>query len=233
MEGTPSSGFRITPQAVLGMLIIGVGVLLTLDNLTWVETDRILRYWPLGIVVAGIVKLAQCRELSGRLVGLVMIGIGAVWTADSVLELSVDIGDFWPIALIALGVVIISRARRGAEVVAGAPLTADSSVTEVAIWAGKQRRNASSAFRRADLTAVMGGIELDLRSAATATGEAVIDVFIMWGGVEIWVPPDWAVSNQVALLMGGAEDKSTGTRDARHRLIVRGFVVMGGLEIKT
>jgi len=56
---------------------------------------------------------------------------------------------------------------------------------------------------------------------------------VMWGGVEIWVPPEWAVSNQVGLLMGGAEDKSSGTQDARHRLIVRGFVLMGGVEIKT
>ena len=62
---------------------------------------------------------------------------------------------------------------------------------------------------------------------------SVVDLFVMWGGVEIWVPPDWAVSNQVGLLMGGAEDKSTGTQDARHRLVVRGFVLMGGVEIKT
>jgi hypothetical protein len=72
-----------------------------------------------------------------------------------------------------------------------------------------------------------------LRAAGTASGEAVIDVFVMWGGIEIWVPPSWAVVNKVGVLMGGVEDKSTGTQDARHRLIVRGFVVMGGMEIKT
>jgi hypothetical protein len=111
--------------------------------------------------------------------------------------------------------------------------TSDQSVTEIAVWAGKQRRLTTPSFRRAELTAIMGGVELDLRAASTATGEAVIEVFVMWGGVEIWVPPDWSVSNQVALIMGGAEDKSTGTQTARHRLIVRGFVLMGGLEIKT
>ena len=35
------------------------------------------------------------------------------------------------------------------------------------------------------------------------------------------------------VFMGGAEDKSSGTQDARNRLVVRGFVVMGGVEIKT
>jgi hypothetical protein len=33
--------------------------------------------------------------------------------------------------------------------------------------------------------------------------------------------------------MGGAVDKSTGTQAARHHLTVRGFVLMGGVEIKT
>jgi predicted membrane protein len=79
----------------------------------------------------------------------------------------------------------------------------------------------------------MGGVELDLRSAGTGGQEAIIDVFVWWGGVEITVPPDWAVSNQVVAIMGGADDKSTGTQDARNRLVVRGFVVMGGVEIKT
>lgn len=108
----------------------------------------------------------------------------------------------------------------------------DSTVSEFAFWSGVQRRVASPAFRHGDLTAVMGGIEIDLRPS-TINGEAVIDVFCMWGGIEITVPPDWAVSNQVVAIMGGAEDSSSGTQDSRSRLILRGFVLMGGVEIKT
>jgi radical SAM superfamily enzyme YgiQ (UPF0313 family) len=81
---------------------------------------------------------------------------------------------------------------------------------------------------RADLTAIMGGVEVDLRGASTGGQEAVIDVFAWWGGIEITVPPDWAVSNQVVVFMGGVDDSSSGTQDARNRLVVRGFVVMGG-----
>ena len=53
-------------------------------------------------------------------------------------------------------------------------------------------RQQLAAFRGADLIAVMGGCEIDLRQAAI-NGEAVIDVFCMWGGIEIRVPEDWTV----------------------------------------
>jgi hypothetical protein len=269
---------RLTPQAVLGLGAIVFGVLLTLDNLHLADTWRYVRYWPFVVIAAGLVQLLVSESRSGRIVGVIVMSVGAILTAEHVYGMPVDVDDFWPLGLIAIGVLVLTRARQraaesspagsgasggaaperppwdvagqsgpglSASLDSGAPqpsdppsvcgftTTTDQVVNEFAVWAGKQRRNASSAFRRAELTAVMGGIELDLRAASTATGEAVIDVFVMWGGVEIWVPPDWAVSNQVSLLMGGAEDKSTGTQNARHRLIVRGFVIMGGLEIKT
>ena len=60
----------------------------------------------------------------------------------------------------------------------------------------------------------------------------MIDVFVLWGGIEIIVPPDWAVSNEITPIMGGAEDGSTGTQQAKHRLVVKGVVIMGGVDIK-
>ena len=62
---------------------------------------------------------------------------------------------------------------------------------------------------------------------------AVVDVFAMWGGIEIRVPEDWAVSNQVVPLMGGVEDKTRPPRGGTaHRLTLRGVAFMGGIEIK-
>jgi hypothetical protein len=236
MAGETKAPLRVTPQAVLGLLIVAVGLLLTADNLGWLEADDILRYWPLGVVLIGVMKVLQPTGTTGRLVGAVILTVGLGLTAEHVLGWPVDIGDWWPLALVALGAVVLVRAFGAAGTERGqasAGTGRDETVSEIAIWSGKIRRTASPTFRRADLTAIMGGVELDLRAAGTAGGDAVVDVFVIWGGVEIWVPPDWAVSNQVGVLMGGAEDRSTGTQGAQHRLTVRGFVLMGGLEIKT
>jgi hypothetical protein len=225
--------FRITPQVVLGLLIVAFGVVLLGDNLGLADADRIVRLWPLLLVAFGVVKLFQPAP-SGRAFGALLTLIGVGFSAELVFGLPVDVDDWWPIVLIGFGIMILTRSL-GAKAGRGeaGSATTDQYFSEFATWAGKQRRVASSSFRGADLTAIMGGIELDLRGAGTATGEAVIDVFVMWGGIEIWVPPDWAVSNEVSLLMGGAEDKSTGAQGAKHRLVVRGTVIMGGLEIKT
>lgn len=102
----------------------------------------------------------------------------------------------------------------------------------VAVLSGVSERNGSRAFRRADLMAVMGGCEIDLRGA-TIHGEAVIDLFAMWGGIEIRVPDDWTVVNQVVPLMAGAENNTRPPRvHAGHTLRVRGMAIMGGVEIK-
>ena len=240
--------FRITPQMVLGALIVVVGLTLMADNFGLAEADEILRFWPLGLVLIGALKLFRPAEQSGRVFGGLLMLVGLGFTAEFVFGWPIDFDDWWPVVLIAIGGVILWRARglgsTGATFGAGSytdvtvegmpePVTQEQRLSEFATWSGKQRRVASSNFRQADLTAIMGGIELDLRGASTATGEAVVDVFVMWGGIEITVPPDWAVSNDVTVLMGGAEDKSTGTQEAKHRLIIRGFCLMGGLEIKT
>jgi len=225
LEEPPS--FRLTPQFLLGLLVVGFGLLLTGDNLTWWDADRLLVYWPLGIVAVGVTKLVQARGGSGRLAGTLITGLGGLLFAEHTLRLNVRVEDWWPLALVALGFLILTRAVGGLKAAA----TNEATVSEFAFWSGKVRRVTSPAFRSADLTAVMGGVELDLRGATAAPGGAVIDVFVMWGGIEIWVPPDWTVSNEVLVLMGGAEDRSAGSQDSRSRLTVRGFCVMGGLEI--
>lgn len=229
---TPS---RFTPQAVLGLLIIGFGLLLTADNLHLIDADRVLQYWPLAFVALGLAKFAQSSATSGRLVGAGLVIFGLAVTFDDMWYIEIDVATLWPLALVAVGSFIVYRAIWGGGPAAGdgASASVDQSISEFAFWSGKVRKNASPAFRRADLTAIMGGVEIDLRGASTGGGEAVIDVFVWWGGIDITVPPDWAVSNQVMVIMGGADDSSTGTQDARNRLIVRGFCIMGGVDINT
>lgn len=88
-------------------------------------------------------------------------------------------------------------------------------------------------LRGGDLNAVMGGIKLDLRDTGMEGDQAVIDVFAFWGGIEILVPPDWIVSSKVTTIIGGFVDSRRPTKVVPTKtLIIRGFNLMSGIELK-
>jgi hypothetical protein len=101
------------------------------------------------------------------------------------------------------------------------------------LLSGSKRRWGQSVFRSAEATVCMGGCVLDLRDALMAEGApAVVDVFVLMGGINIFVPVNWTVSQEVVVLLGGVQDKtrSIPSNPAQH-LLVRGTAVMGGVEI--
>ena len=111
-----------------------------------------------------------------------------------------------------------------------------------AVWSSVRRTSAASPFRGGDITAIMGGGQLDLRLATIPPGEeAVLDIVAVMGGVEILVPSDWEVSTPILPFMGGVEDKRfppLHDPNAPHkgpggRLVLRGLVMMGGVHIKS
>lgn len=117
----------------------------------------------------------------------------------------------------------------------GSASTSDQAefVRAFAILSAHELRPVSRPFRGADLNAVMGGIKLDLTSARMEGDTAVIEVFAFWGGVEIFAPPDWTVTSEVTTLLAGFIDKRrpTSVVPTKH-LVVKGMVVMAGVEIK-
>jgi hypothetical protein len=219
----------LNPQTLVGLLIVAGGILMLGDNLGLMQARHVLAYWPAGVLVVGAMMFTRAVDVPGRTwAGFVMF-VGGWWTLSVVMGWPVRFSTIFPIGLVMIGVVVIQRAvgLRPVE-----PGTADQSISDFVFWAGIERKVTSALFRRADITAVMGGIQLDFRQAAI-NGEAVVDLFVFMGGVEIKVPPDWVVSNQVIAIMGGAQDKSTGPADSKHRLVLRGFIMMGGVEVKT
>lgn len=106
-------------------------------------------------------------------------------------------------------------------------------VRSFALLSAHELRPVSRPFRGADLNAVMGGIKLDLTSARMEGDTAVVEVFAFWGGVEIFVPPDWTVTSEVTTLLAGFIDKRrpTSVVPTKH-LVIKGMIVMAGVEIK-
>jgi Domain of unknown function (DUF5668)/Cell wall-active antibiotics response 4TMS YvqF len=251
----PSSGVRITPQLIVGLLIIFVGVVFTLDELGLAPAVSYLRFWPTALIAIGVLKMLQAQDGGGAFAGLLFTLVGAWLQAEELDIIHIRLWQIWPLALVLFGAFLVwqglggrGRPRESPVAVppipdsgeraswsgdAPAPVTdANSTLSAMALLGGVSRGNNSRAVRGADLLAIMGGCQLDLRQAAIH-GEAVIDLFTMWGGIEIRVPEDWTVVSHILPFMGGVEDKTRPPQGANaHRLILRGFAIMGGVEIK-
>jgi hypothetical protein len=221
----------LTPKLVIGASIALAGVLLTLDNLDLLDAGAVLRFWPSVLIVVGALMVSRTNQGGGRMSGTLIMFVG-LWLLLNTLDIvDVSIWElFWPIVLILVGSSLVMQTlNRGRE----RPDTSDS-VTMFAVMSGWKHRSNSTNFRGGDLTAFMGGCELDLRDAAIPAGShATLDVVAVMGGAEIRVPPNWTIVSRVVPVMGGVVDKTVPPREATGpSLILRGFVMMGGVEIK-
>lgn len=122
------------------------------------------------------------------------------------------------------------------------PADSAEHISMFSVWSSTRRTSSSTAFRGGDITAIMGGAQLDLRVAKIPAGQdAVLDITAVMGGVEIFVPAHWEVSTPVLPFMGAVEDErlppiqqdQSSARAASGRLVIRGFVMMGGVTIKS
>lgn len=229
----PRSG--MTSQVVLGFLVIAMGLLFLLDNLGILDMHRAFSFWPTLFIVVGTVKLCDTATPGGRLVGAVLLGIGLLLTLDRMDIIEFSWRAVWPLALIGLGALMLVKAARGRRMVAGGSkdAIADDIIDSTAIMGGFERRVNSQAFRGGEITAVMGGCSLDMRSCAIQPGgEAVINVFAFWGGVTIKCPSDWTVILQGTPILGGFEDKTIQPPAGAKRLVIRGYAIMGGVEVR-
>ena len=273
-RSTPPA-FRITPQLILGLLIIFVGIVFLLDELGIAPALSYLRYWPVALIAIGVAKMLQARDGGGAFAGLMFTIVGVWLQAEELDIINVSLRNVWPVGLVLVGGYLVWQgltnrpaARPGPHAPAvpdstlggfgrdatwtdssAAPLPEErtappsplpapppgdpnATMSVMAIMGGVTRGNNSRAFRGADVLAFMGGCELDLRKAAI-NGEAVIDVFAMWGGIEIRVPEDWTVVSHIVPLMAGVDDKTRPPQTATaHRLTLRGFILMAGVEVK-
>lgn len=230
---------RFDGRMLFGIVLLALGVLFTLDNLNLYETDAIVRWWPVVIVLVGVAKLFGIGTTRHVFWGGLFTVFGTLMLGDSLDQWDFEFWNFWPLFMIFVGAMLLMRGfgrgplHRLGQSGTGAPGAAGDAgdLRSWALMSGVTRR-ISGTFTGGELSAVMGGVEIDLRNAQLADGVALIEVFVWWGGIDVRVPEGWTVVNEGMAIMGAIEDTTKVPGDGRNRLIVRGLVVMGGVEVK-
>jgi len=222
---------------VLGLTVIAWGALLLLREMGLVDPAlHALDFWPLLLVGFGLSALLRWRNAGSVLFGLVVGALGTGLLAERLGWAGLPVVHLWPILVIAAGLALMLR---GAIRTHPRPFSSEKLSAEVLernVTMGNLKLAVDSQqFKGARLGATMGEVQVDLRRAAMSGDEAAIEVSLVMGGIELWVPGNWQVVSDVAPFMGAVEDKTEARPDSsgvQKRLVIRGSITMGAVTIR-
>ncbi len=223
-------------RLVFGILIIVAGLLFTLDNFGFVSARFVLKLWPIALVAIGLTKALQRKGFWNGFWGWVLALVGTLWLLRNLGFVHFDLWKLAPLVLVALGIRLVQKA--GGRTFPDRTIESRTAATldETAIFGGWDRAVTTNEFLGGEVNALFGGFELDLTNCRIPDDQATITVFIAFGGGDIRVPREWAVDVKAFAMFGGTDDKSEhppidGDVPPK-KLVIDGFVVFGGLDIK-
>lgn len=219
-----------------GGVILFVGVVLLLDHLGVISAEGLWRFWPMILVLAGIVNiLDECR----RMWGVILLGAGILLELGQFNVVHVTWALLWPMLVISAGLMLMwgsIRARKSGAGKVASP-TGPGALNEMAVFSGIEKRVSSKSFTGGRVVAMFGGVELDLWQAEIEGDTAVLHIDAIFGGVELRVPDMWVISSEGQGIFGGYSDSThqhppSDPAAARKTLIIRGAAIFGGVEIR-
>ncbi|AYK15990.1 MAG: LiaF transmembrane domain-containing protein [Methanosarcina flavescens] len=225
---------KISYQTIFGAIVLIIGVLLLFRTTGIYDTVQLLKYIPSLFILLGLYALwkSKLSSLSGPIILIV------VFTTLQLLVLNLIswniIASWWPLSIIFMGIGILAD-RRGRSFVSR---KSTETIDLFVVFGGVESTNVSKNFQGGDITAIFGGVDLDLRDSIIESPPARMNVISMFGGVDIKIPEKWLVEMDLLPILGGAEDerpRSSARRESNTEkpdLIVTGFVAFGGFSIK-
>ena len=236
-------------KILIGALLIIIGLFSAAGNFLPVpfQFTHYLFSIPGLMMLFGVIILIRHKNSTG---GLVLLIIGGYWflTRFTDLPIRMYFSDYWPILIIGLGIYIILKRENNRTYTEPTengtnPNTDFESkididyLDEVNILGGGRKVLNTDNFRGGKITAFMGGTDIDLHECSLAEGTNIIDLTIIFGGIDFIVPRDWKVIVNVTSIFGGFDDKRiinvNQIQESNKILIIRGFVLFGGGNLKT
>ncbi len=233
-----SSMFKnVDIKVYIGVAVIFAGVVMFLDNIGLDLGVDLFDFWPLILIVIGLNYITSGKQGGRSTNGWLFIAFGILFLLRSFDIIWFSIGQLWPLVLIAIGFSILRNHAQSAM-----PEGSDSAdfINLLFILGGGEHKYTSKSLRGGRITAVMGGGTIDLRRADTRQEVLEIEVFAMWGGIEIIVPFHWQVNIKGAPLLGAMENNTNPPEAIEglevsappRSLVITGSAIMGGVEVK-
>lgn len=235
-----------TPQnsnKMVAFVLIVIGIIFLCRNLN-IFPNEIINYvasWPVILLACGIYCFTRGRVGGG--ITLTLIGGYFYLRVTGLLPYGIlSFSTVWPIVLVIIGIAILTRNKKQNSKSYEQPQIAAHSVSESGgqvnincLLSSEQQIIVEPVFSGGTIKATLGSVLLDLQRTTLAEGETYLDIYCDFGGVELRVPDDWQIRNEVKTTMGGCEMfTSNHYPDAGNDriLVLRGEITFSGITIK-
>lgn len=235
-------------KRLFGVILIIGGVLVLLSNLNiFLVTDLIDYLWPSALILLGLMSIVEHRRLT--IWGLILVGIGGLYLANAFALLygydtSVLVG---PVILVAIGLGLLFG-RRHHEINIHIPkdpihinvgndyrsssANTSSRQNYTGFLSGINEHVVDDAFTSCEVTALLGGANMDFRDVKFAGSEATLTLNAIFGGIECFIPKDVRIVTSGTPMLGGFENHAVSDQSSPKTLYIRYTAMFGAVEIK-
>ena len=220
-------------RAVWGMIFVIAAIVIALNSFEIIDFNLFFDgWWTLFIIVPSFVDLIGNKNKGSSLFGL-LFGIFLLLCAQDVLEFDMIWKIFVPALIAYWGIkMIISSFRKNKtdRIIQEIKTKGSDLQNGIAVFCGTEMDFDNVVFNGANLTAVFGGIECDLRRSIINC-DCVIKVCTLFGGIDIQVPDNVRIVTNTTSIFGGIDVEKSNS-SGMHTIYIEGICAFGGLDIK-
>lgn len=220
-----------------GLVLIAVGVVLGGNALGWFNVDLFFKgWWTLFIIIPCTTGLiTNIKEWLGNLIGII-VGVCLLLACQDVISFSSLWKLLLPAIIVLIGLSIIIKSafnNKFDKAVSKLNEKFNKDDESGAVFGAANINLAGKEFKGKNVSAVFGGLKLDLREAKIKE-DVIINATAIFGGVDIYVPENVIVETKSNSLFGGVSNKKkSAPKTAKAPTVyVNGTAMFGGIEVK-
>lgn len=216
---------------ILGAVLIAAGVIFALEELGISHFNFSFEgWWTVFIILPSLYDLVTSKDKTGNLIFL-LVGVYLLLAARNIIDYSTAWKLLLPAIIVVVGIKLIIKTVMGEnEPTAAENLNENSEC--VTIFGTKEEDYSGKDIKALKVGALFGGTKCNLTNT-NFDETSHIDLFCMFGGVDIVIPKNVQIKVNAFCLFGGITDKRVVGENIEKTatVTINGFCMFGGAEI--
>lgn len=222
---------------IWGIILIAAGVLWALSSLELVEVNIFFEgWWTLFIIVPCTFSLFTSPDKISAAVGLA-VGVLLLLSVRDIISWDMIMKLVIPAIIVLIGIKLIVNAfseKKTEKIEESLKNNSDDLDNVFCIFTGEKVNCNGKVFRGAEINAIFGGVDYDLRGAVIEP-DCAIKATAVFGGIDIFVPENVKVRVKSTGIFGGTSNKARRPDDGAENVVtlyVSSLALFGGVDIK-